>query len=39
LGKQYFDRACTYCHGKEGSGGKTPSFKGLIVKVVWVVFG
>jgi mono/diheme cytochrome c family protein len=28
LGRQYFDRACTYCHGKEGSGGKTPSFKG-----------
>jgi mono/diheme cytochrome c family protein len=27
-GKQYFDRACTYCHGKEGAGGKTPSFKG-----------
>jgi mono/diheme cytochrome c family protein len=28
LGKQYFARACTYCHGKEGAGGKTPSFKG-----------
>ncbi len=28
LGKQYFNRACTYCHGKEGAGGKTPSFKG-----------
>ena len=28
LGKKYFARACTYCHGKEGAGGKTPSFKG-----------
>jgi len=27
-GKLFFDRACTYCHGKEGAGGKTPSFKG-----------
>jgi len=28
LGKKYFARACTYCHGKEGAGGKTPAFKG-----------
>jgi|GraSoi2013_115cm_1033766.scaffolds.fasta_scaffold288975_1 mono/diheme cytochrome c family protein len=28
MGKQFFARACTYCHGKEGAGGKTPAFKG-----------
>ena len=28
LGRQRFDQACTYCHGKEGTGGKTRSFKG-----------
>lgn len=28
LGKKYFARACTYCHGREGAGGKTPAFKG-----------
>lgn len=27
-GRQRFDQACTYCHGKEGVGGKTKSFKG-----------
>lgn len=27
-GRQRFDRACTYCHGKDGAGGKTKSFKG-----------
>lgn len=27
-GRQRFDQACTYCHGKEGAGGKTKSFKG-----------
>jgi mono/diheme cytochrome c family protein len=27
-GRRRFNQACTYCHGKEGEGGKTPSFKG-----------
>ena len=27
-GRQRFDQACTYCHGKEGAGGKVKSFKG-----------
>lgn len=27
-GRQRFNQACTYCHGKEGAGGKTKSFKG-----------
>lgn len=27
-GRQRFAQACTYCHGKEGVGGKTKSFKG-----------
>ena len=27
-GRRRFNQACTYCHGKEGEGGKTKSFKG-----------
>lgn len=27
-GRQRFNQACTYCHGKDGAGGKTKSFKG-----------
>jgi mono/diheme cytochrome c family protein len=27
-GRARFDAACTYCHGAEGEGGKTPGFKG-----------
>ncbi len=27
-GRRRFNQACTYCHGKEGAGGKTKSFKG-----------
>lgn len=27
-GRKRFNQACTYCHGKEGAGGKTKSFKG-----------
>jgi len=27
-GRQRFNQACSYCHGKEGAGGKTKSFKG-----------
>jgi cytochrome c oxidase cbb3-type subunit 3 len=26
-GRQRFNQACSYCHGKEGAGGKTKSFK------------
>lgn len=27
-GRERFAQACTYCHGKEGVGGKTKAFKG-----------
>jgi mono/diheme cytochrome c family protein len=27
-GRQRFNQACSYCHGKEGAGGKTKAFKG-----------
>ena len=37
-GRQRFNQACSYCHGKEGAGGKTKSFKGRHDLAAPVVF-